>query len=303
MKVDKFGVDILVGSKPLKEYTPPPKLPGRCLVAYSLHDPSSFPMDFEESDPFGETYTQKWPVTPYEVRVSNDETFDVWATVVVDGRGAGSVFVPSRGAAVMRGFRVTDERGRRGTRQFLFSMPRQMRSGETVALRDAADVATIKVCVREAVFSHEEDAADYDRRQAPGRGHDAVNKHVAKLAKSGSVSRAGEATYEPARTRGSGATRIYKFGEAKATLVFDYCAVGALAAKGVDVDEDEPPEPSWWAAAFGGLRGLLGRWLGGGAPAPAKRKRDDDAGGPSKKPATDADDDDDDDDIVDLTEE
>ena len=61
MKVDKFGVDILVGSKPLREYK---AQPSRCLVAYSLHDPSSFPMDFEESDPFGETYTQKWPVTP-----------------------------------------------------------------------------------------------------------------------------------------------------------------------------------------------------------------------------------------------
>ena len=114
-----------------------------CTVAYSLHEACSYPMSFEEEDPYGEAYTQEWPVTPSTLRVSNGRTDNVWVEVAIDGTPAGSHFLAAGRSMEIQGFRVYNEAGARGHRPFLFSMPRQMRGNEFFgAVRDKKKVAS-----------------------------------------------------------------------------------------------------------------------------------------------------------------
>ena len=58
-----------------------------------------------EKDPYGETYTQQWPVTPYSLRVTNRSGDKVHATVYVDGTVACKQFVDD--VAEIKGYRAT----------------------------------------------------------------------------------------------------------------------------------------------------------------------------------------------------
>ena len=154
------------------------------------------------------------------------------------------------------------------------------------AVREVSEVATIKVRFKEATYSHTVDNPRTHR--ATTAQHDTVNKNAAKLAKSESVSRAGDAVFAtPARAEFAGCTsvRIWKYGPRLAELVFHYGTISNLRAKGVDIgDIYETPKPAWWRQAYEYVGSFFRR-----APAP-KRKREDDAGGPApkKKVASDA---------------
>ena len=193
MRVDDFSVEVIVGGKALTEYAP---TPNRCTVAYSLFDATSYPVEFEEADPFGETYTQKWPVTPYAVELKNTSPEKVLAAIFVDGRYIGrDEWVYPVVTKTVKGFPVTDEEGAHGHRPFLFSIPRQTRPGEAVSACGAERVATIRVEFYEAVENGQRRRAG-DASPRANLGHETVTKDVAKLSKAASVSRAGDAVYD-----------------------------------------------------------------------------------------------------------
>ena len=104
-----------------------------------------------------------------------------------------------------------------------------------------------------------------------------------RLAKSESVSRAGDAVFTalPVAAR---CTRIniWKYGPRLAELVFHYGTISNLRAKGVDIgDIYETPKPAWWRQAYEYVGSFFRR-----APAPKRKREDDDGGGPPpKKPA------------------
>ena len=56
---------------------------------------TSYPVKTVEPDPFGEPCEQSWPVTPYEIKVTNNESTDRYLRVYVDGQrvnhGGGTV--------------------------------------------------------------------------------------------------------------------------------------------------------------------------------------------------------------------
>ena len=111
--------------------------------------------------------------------------------------------------------------------------------------------------------------------------YDTVNKNAAKLAKSESVSRAGDAVFAaPGRAEFAGCARVnlYNMGPRLAELVFHYGTISNLRAKGVDIGEIyETPKPAWWRQAYEYVGSFFRR-----APAP-KRKREDDDSGPAPK--------------------
>ena len=65
----KFGFSILVGNKELPEYTHPEDS-SRVLVESILWAPVTYWLEIKEFCKFsGEIEAQKWPVTPYEIKV------------------------------------------------------------------------------------------------------------------------------------------------------------------------------------------------------------------------------------------
>jgi hypothetical protein len=64
-----YTLEVLMGGKPVQELD---GKHGDTFIESSLTVPGvSHQMAFDETDPFGEKFTQLWPVTPYEIRVSN----------------------------------------------------------------------------------------------------------------------------------------------------------------------------------------------------------------------------------------
>ena len=65
----KFGFSILVGNKELPEYNHPEDS-ARVLVESILWAPVTYWLEIKEFCKFsGEIEAQKWPVTPYEIKV------------------------------------------------------------------------------------------------------------------------------------------------------------------------------------------------------------------------------------------
>ena len=57
-----------MGGTPLIEYTPTAATPPcDAYVESNLHTPVSYPVETIETDPWGESFKQHWPVTPYGV--------------------------------------------------------------------------------------------------------------------------------------------------------------------------------------------------------------------------------------------
>ena len=76
----KFGFCILVGDKELPEYTHPEDNT-RVLVESILWAPVTYWLEIKEFCKFsGEVEAQKWPVTPYEIKVC-DQIACMWARI------------------------------------------------------------------------------------------------------------------------------------------------------------------------------------------------------------------------------
>jgi hypothetical protein len=64
-----YTLEVLMGGKPVQELD---GKNGETYIESSLFVPGvSHQMAFDETDPYGEKFTQSWPVTPYEIRASN----------------------------------------------------------------------------------------------------------------------------------------------------------------------------------------------------------------------------------------
>ena len=84
----KFGFSILVGNKELPEYTHPEDST-RVLVESILWAPVTYQLEIKEFCKFsGEIEAQKWPVTPYEIKVRCDmgsESLNRWPSLIRNG--------------------------------------------------------------------------------------------------------------------------------------------------------------------------------------------------------------------------
>ena len=144
---------------------------------------------FTETDPFGESFEQLWPVTPYQVEVENRSATHAWASVYVDGKKAHMRLVDPGKSETISGFQENAERGVGAVREFLFSLPRRLRAGESaevyVSPEERAAMSSVQIKFNEASYKGEEVINER------GKGFDPVNKAAAKAAKVNEASRAG----------------------------------------------------------------------------------------------------------------
>lgn len=76
-----FGFSVLVAGLPVPEYTKD----GETYVESNLWTPASYQMSIREFA-YGEMEEQKWPVTPYTIRVYTEPHCPLsWFDVYVDG--------------------------------------------------------------------------------------------------------------------------------------------------------------------------------------------------------------------------
>jgi len=65
----------------------------------------TYAQSVQERDPYGEMFTQSWPVTPYTLRVINRSPDHVQAVVFIDGARASRQFVDGGAVGDIRGFK------------------------------------------------------------------------------------------------------------------------------------------------------------------------------------------------------
>ena len=82
-----YGMEVFVGGRIWKEFAPKAGAPAcDAFVESSLFVAGvSYQMETTECDPYGEEFTQSWPVTPYQVRLINRTATPVWFYLYVDG--------------------------------------------------------------------------------------------------------------------------------------------------------------------------------------------------------------------------
>ena len=200
-----FSVEVLVSGSPLEEKVSPDQ---RTMVATPFNAPTTYQQEEQETNKYGETYTQAWPVTPYSVRVSravveHHRLFSV--KLFVDGKHAGTEYLGSTYPSSYNFLGFGGDPRRRvaskdSVTQFLFALPRPRPSDrnapttidELAALGKAnAEAGTIKVEVTEATIDH----------TVPG------TRHVAAFSTStGSVAAIGKNAAKAARVTASSAS-------------------------------------------------------------------------------------------------
>eukprot|EP00727_Mastigamoeba_balamuthi_P012681 m51a1_g8035 hypothetical protein (649) ;mRNA; f:42178-45288 len=115
MKEHGCGLEVLVGGQALREYSHG----GRTIVEASLETPQSRETTEQRDTPHGPEVDPHWRVTPYQLRLSNDNPFDVGVRLWVDGeRMHLNAVVYGGKTTVVEGFM-----GERSTRELLFSLP------------------------------------------------------------------------------------------------------------------------------------------------------------------------------------
>ena len=128
VKQGKFEANVQVGGISVPELGGYEDDSSRTNIFMDLRTPVSRQEEVIESDPFGESFTQSWPVTPYTVFAQNHSSAAAWAEVWVDGNKAAMVLVKPGSSETIKGF--NSEAGE--TREFLFSLPRRLRAGEEI---------------------------------------------------------------------------------------------------------------------------------------------------------------------------
>eukprot|EP00727_Mastigamoeba_balamuthi_P002822 m51a1_g12537 hypothetical protein (103) ;mRNA; r:491-799 len=83
MKEHGCGLEVLVGGQALSEY----RLGGRAVVEASLETPQTRETTEQRDTPHGLEVDPHWRVTPYQLRLSNDNPFDVGARASSTGSG------------------------------------------------------------------------------------------------------------------------------------------------------------------------------------------------------------------------
>ena len=67
--------------------------------------PATYMQEAVEHDPYGERFTQRWPVTPYTLHVTNRSAEHVQAVVSIDGAKASRQFVHPGSTSEIKGFK------------------------------------------------------------------------------------------------------------------------------------------------------------------------------------------------------
>eukprot|EP00727_Mastigamoeba_balamuthi_P012679 m51a1_g8033 hypothetical protein (480) ;mRNA; r:35466-36964 len=115
MKEHRCGLEVLVGGQALREY----RLGGRTIVEASLETPQSRETTEQRATPHGPEVDPHWRVTPYQLRLSNDNPFDVGVDLWVDGERMHLCPIVAGGkTTVVEGFL-----GKHSTWELLFSLP------------------------------------------------------------------------------------------------------------------------------------------------------------------------------------
>jgi len=112
-----FTLNVLVGGVPLPEYV---GADGRHYVESPLTTPVSYKVETTEFTAHGDAETQKWPVTPYQVRIqAHLATPHTYYHIYVDGVLAKKTSIRPGASVTIHGFddKLT-------VKEFLFSLPR-----------------------------------------------------------------------------------------------------------------------------------------------------------------------------------
>lgn len=112
-----FTLNVLVGGVPLPEYV---GADGRHYVESPLTTPVSYKVETTEVTSHGDSETQKWPVTPYQVRIqAHLSTPHTYYHIYVDGVLAKKTSIRPGASVTIHGFddKLT-------VKEFLFSLPR-----------------------------------------------------------------------------------------------------------------------------------------------------------------------------------
>ena len=129
----RFEAQVNVDSAACYEHTPVVGAPScDAFVETNFFMPSSFQMTTTESDPYGETFEQRWPVTPFTLSLTNHTEQRVWARVYIDGEAAFGGCVKSEECREVEGIQAKPGRGQSEQRAMLFSRPRPLKRGETL---------------------------------------------------------------------------------------------------------------------------------------------------------------------------
>ena len=198
-------------------------------------------------DPYGERFTQRWPVTPYTLRVTNRSDQHVQAVVSIDGAKASRQFINGGATSEIKGFKDRSSRcaaqgpPQQGSkwrdaltwrarssapfREFLFTVPRPVRAGEAAKLElneaQRAELAQQLESIRVEFFA----TTRKGRREAMtmsatvAAGLDAANKAVARGGGAAAVSSAGRTH---ASKRSGKVANYYSVGAKQAELCIRY---------------------------------------------------------------------------------
>lgn len=211
----KFELDVLVGGKALPETVSPTS--GDAWVESLLDvEGVTFRKETVDADPFGETFTQSWPVTPFTVRVTNHSPREVYAECYVDGKKAGTKHNLKAGEVhVFEGWSQDPSRGSTlsDVSEFLFSVPRRLRQGESdkvdVNAAKALELETVRVAFSESIYTGS--GTSYYGEKGGKAGIDSANKAVAKAAGASVTASAGRTTVTCAKNKQSGPLTVYYY--------------------------------------------------------------------------------------------
>ena len=144
-----YGMEVFVGGRIWKEFAPKAGAPAcDAFVESSLFVAGvSYQMETTECDPYGEEFTQSWPVTPYQVRLINRTATPVWFYLYVDGERAYGAVCPAAsggapGTRLVQGMQRSAGDGVSEERALLFARPRLVRRGEGEAVAAVSDSAS-----------------------------------------------------------------------------------------------------------------------------------------------------------------
>ena len=246
-----FGMEVFVGGRIWKEYAPRAGAP-QCdaFVESSLFVAGvSYQMETTECDPYGEEFTQSWPVTPYQVRLINRTATPVWFYLYVDGERAYGTVCPAAsggapGTRLVQGMQRSAGDGVSEERALLFARPRLVRrgEGEAVAAAKVRELESIRCDFHAAVAGQTTTVAAQRARAGAGAIYDGVNKAACKKAKAGAMTRTGGVVKRSLGATSSTTLTTYTVNEVLDTVRIRYAQKDRLVTFGVWPDDDSDEE-------------------------------------------------------------
>ena len=236
-----FEMHVMLGDTKAEELAPVPGCPpcDGFIEANLFVKGVSYPKETVETDPFGEEFTQAWPVTPYKVRVENHSNELRWLRVYVDGEPAYGTKIKPGAVRLMEGKQSKPGSSSSAVHELLFARPRLVRVNAGESVDGAVDPAklgefeSIRLDVHECMQGEKKRGV---KRGASG-GFDGTNKAVCKKAKAGAMTRTGDELAPAAN--GVHNRREYSVGAKISTLRIRYAQRDKLEKLGVVKDEPD----------------------------------------------------------------